>query len=111
MREWLEKNPMAISFAVAAAVVLLISVTAAGCQMSDLITVDVPNDVKEAVGIEGDVTLTQAPDVWDDWHDYVKRNTDRLEAGTERAYELLGFMNAATEIALTAAEGAAPAFP
>jgi len=111
MRDWLKANPVAISFAVAALCVMLLSVAAAGCQVSDLIKVDVPKDVRDGVGVEGDVTLTQVPDVWEDWNEYVEKNTKRLEAGTDRAYELLGFVNSATSIAIAAAEGAAPAFP
>ena len=79
--------------------------------MSDLIKVKVPEDVKSAIDIEGDVTLTQIPDVWDDWQGFVKKNTMRLEAETEQAFELLGFINSATDLAITAAGNAAPAFP
>lgn len=111
MIEWIKSNRITVSFAVAAVAVLLVSVAAAGCQVSDLITVDVPTDVKDAVGVDGRVSLTQVPDIWDDWQDYVKRNTERLERSTERSYELLGFINSATDIAIGAAEGAASSFP
>lgn len=111
IKAWISENRWTVSFFVASLVVLFASVAAAGCQVSDLISVDVPKDVKEAVGAEGNVTLTQIPDIWDDWQDYVKRNTERLEASTERSYELLGFINSATDIAIGAAEGAASSFP
>lgn len=111
MTDWIRSNPLSISFAFAAVISLFISLSAAGCQVSDLISVDVPEDVKEAVGVEGGVSLTDLPDVWDDWQEYVQRNTDRLESETERSYELLGFINSATELAITAASNAAPAFP
>lgn len=111
MIDWIRSNPLSLSLGVGAVLALLVSLTASGCQVSDLITVDVPEDVKEAVGVEGKVTLTDVPDVWDDWQDYVRKNTDRLESETERAYELLGFINSATDLAITAAGNAAPAFP
>jgi hypothetical protein len=111
MREWVSENRLVVSFFLASVAVLLISLAAYGCQISDMIRVDVPKDVQHAVGIEGKVTLTQIPDVWDDWHDYVEKNTKRLEAETERSYELLGFINSATNIAIGAAEGAASSFP
>ena len=111
MREWVSENKIVVSFFVASIAVMFISLAAYGCQISDLIRVDVPNDVKTAVGIEGNVTLTQIPDVWDDWQDYVEKNTKRLEAESERSYELLGFINSATNIAIGAAEGAASSFP
>lgn len=111
LRAWISNNRWTVSCLVACAAVFLISVTAAGCQVSDLIKVDVPDDVKSAVDVEGDVTLSQIPDVWDDWQGFVKKNTMRLEAETEQAYELLGFINSATDIAITAAGNAAPAFP
>jgi len=111
MMDWIKDNRMAVSFFVASMAALFISLAASGCQVSDLISVDVPTDVKDAVGIEGKVTLTQIPDVWDDWQDYVEKNTKRLESSTERSYELLGFVTAATNIAIGAAEGAASSFP
>lgn len=111
MKTWIENNKWSLTLFASAAVVAVLGIAAAGCQMSDLIKVDVPSDVKEATGVEGDVSLTELPDVWDDWEDYVKKNTDRLEASTERSYELLGFINSATDMAITAAGGAAPAFP
>ena len=111
IKKWISKNRWSVSFAAAMLLVTALGVAASGCQVSDLITVDVPKDVKEAVDVEGDVTLTEIPDVWDDWQEYVRKNTERLESETERGYELLGFINSATDIAITAAEGAAPAFP
>jgi hypothetical protein len=111
MMDWIKDNRMAVSLFVASMTVLFISLAAAGCQVSDLITVDVPTDVKEAVGVDGRVSLTQIPDVWDDWQDYVEKNTKRLESSTERSYELLGFINSATDVAIGAAEGAASSFP
>jgi len=111
MKNWIQNNRWSLTLFASAALVFMMSVVVSGCQMSDLIKVDVPSDVKEATGVEGDVSLTELPDVWDDWEDYVKKNTDRLEASTERSYELLGFINSATDMAITAAGGAAPAFP
>jgi hypothetical protein len=111
MMDWIKDNRMAVSLFVASVAVLFISLAAAGCQVSDLITVDVPTDVKEAVGVDGRVSLTQIPDVWDDWQAYVEKNTKRLESSTERSYELLGFINSATDVAIGAAEGAASSFP
>lgn len=111
MIDWIRSNPISISFVFAAAFSLFVSLSASGCQVSDLISVDVPKDVKEAVGVDGNVSLTDLPDVWDDWQQYVQRNTDRLESETERSYELLGFINSATDLAITAAGNAAPAFP
>ena len=111
MKVWIKNNRWSLTLFASAGVVMVFGLAASGCQMSDLITVDVPKDVKEATDTEGSVSLTQLPDVWDDWEAYVKRNTDRLEASTERSYELLGFINSATDMAITAAGGAAPAFP
>ena len=111
MLEWIKKNGWSTTFAAAAVGIALMGLLLSGCQMSDLIKVDVPKDVQEAVDSEPKVTLTAAPDLWDDWQAYVKRNTEKLESRTERAYELLGFINSATDMALVAAEGAAPAFP
>jgi len=111
MKNWIQKNPLALSAAAAAVSVLMFCLAAAGCQVGDLIKVNVPSEVKEAVGVEGDVTLTEVPIVWEDWDQFVKRNTDRFESQTKKSYELLGFINTATDIAIASAESAAPAFP
>lgn len=110
-QRWIAGNTWSVSLIVAACLFVTAIVVLSGCQVSDLIRVDVPSDVKEAVGVEGNVTLTQIPDIWDDWEAYVKRNTERLESGTERAYEMLGFINSATDIAIGSAQGAASSFP
>ena len=111
MKNWIHKNPLAVSAFAGAIAVLMFCLAASGCQVSDLIKVNVPSEVKEAVGVEGDVTLTDAPVVWEDWNQYVKKNTDRFESETKKSYELLGFINTATDIAISSAEAAAPAFP
>jgi len=111
MTDWIKKNPMAISLAVASLALLFVNLAVAGCQVSDLVKVEVPDGVKTAVGVDGVVTLTDVPDVWDDWKDFVEKNTKRFESETERSYEILGFINGATQMALSAAGTAAPAFP
>tara|TARA_R100000654_G_scaffold19900_2_gene40414 strand:+ start:8709 stop:9290 length:582 start_codon:yes stop_codon:yes gene_type:complete len=111
IKVWVSQNRWSVSLIGAGLAFFLVSVTVSGCQVSDLISVDVPPDVKQAIDIEGDVTLTQIPDVWEDWQAYVEKNTNRLEAETDRGYELLGFVTSATNIAVSAAGEAAPAFP
>lgn len=108
---WIKENKWCVTMFVMALLVAAMGVAAAGCQLQDLVSVKVPGDIREAVGVEGRVTLSNAPDVWSDWQKFVKTNTERFQRETENSYELLGFISTATDIAITSASAAAPAFP
>jgi len=109
--DWIKDNRWPVSMMVAAILVAVMGMVAAGCQLSDIVSVDVPEDVRRSVGIEGRVSLSDAPDVWSDWQGFVKSNTERFQQETENSYELLGFISTATDMAITSASAASPAFP
>ena len=111
IKDWIKANTWSASFATGCVVLTVMCFVASGYLATDLISVDVPKDVLEATGHEGKVSLTEVPDVWDDWQAYVEKNTKRLESETDKSYELLGFINTATDVAISGASQAAPAFP
>ncbi len=108
---WIKNNRWAVSMAISALLVAVVGVVAAGCQLSDIVSVDVPSDIRKSVGVEGRVSLSEAEDVWSDWQSFVKRNTEKFDRETQESYELLGFISTATDIAITSANSATPAFP
>lgn len=62
----------------AAVVGLLVSVLQ-GCNLQDIVKVDVPDDVQVALGFDARVPLGQAPVVKLQWIEYVERNTKELD--------------------------------
>ncbi|MAJ59864.1 MAG: hypothetical protein CBC48_07810 [bacterium TMED88] len=56
----------------------LVFTTLQGCDLQDLITLDVPQDVRAAVDEPERVSLSDSAIIWERWQEYVEKNTDRL---------------------------------
>jgi hypothetical protein len=111
IKDFAKSNPAATFSLAGAAAVMLFCLAASGCAVEDLINVDVPKGVRNSLEIEGSVSLGESDQVWTDWNNYVRQNTDRFERETASSYELLGFVTGVTDLAIGAASNVAPAFP
>jgi hypothetical protein len=76
-----------------------------GCKMTDLISVDVPQQVQDATGADSRVTLTDAGLVMEDYVRYGERFSIEIDAGNER----LAWFMSITDIGLRIGASQLPA--
>lgn len=102
--DWLTRNKAGVSIlAIAAAAALGIAVVS-GCTASDFVKVKVPTEVQKATNTPAKVSLTEAPEVLED---YV-RGGERFKDNIERGYEILGFLTSLTDVGIEFGKGAIP---
>jgi hypothetical protein len=74
MIEELKQNPKAATMIAASVGVLLLATALQGCQLEDLVKVDVPKDVAAAIKSEDRISYSDSPAAWHEWQAYVDRS-------------------------------------
>jgi len=82
-----------------------------GCQIEDVIPVDMPLGVQQGLEVEPTVPLSQVKYVVEDWNHFFKMNTWRLEDNIERARFFADIMKSLLNIGLSEGGGIASAIP
>lgn len=93
MFEWFRKNILGSSLWLVAAGLAVAMLHMQGCQLTDLVPVDVPEEVQRATGAEESVSLTEAPMVAEDY----ARAGAEFGVNIDEAYERFGFVRGLIE--------------
>jgi hypothetical protein len=94
-----------------AATLIIGLMTAQGCDLRQLVRVDVPEPILNPLDIEGPITLDEAERVWADWTYYVESNTERFREAHDDAEQRYAFVHSLVSIGWNAAGEAASGFP
>lgn len=111
MKEILEKNRRAAILISSSIGVLLLAATLQACQIEDLIKVDVPSDVAEAIGSEGRIPVSATSEAWEDWVAWVDRESSRFADRIDQGQETAGVLRSLTETGLQIGQDAASTLP
>lgn len=96
IRAWLKQNKNGASLVGGAAAVAITCAIAGGCALSDWVRVDVPRQVQMATGAPDEVSLTDAPEVMEDYVRYGERFASEIDD----ANATLGWLLSAADIGL-----------
>lgn len=99
------------AYIVLAASIIIVLLAAQGCDLRQLVRVDVPDPVLNPLDLEGPITLDEADRVWADWTYYVESNTERFRQALEDAENRYAFMHSFVSLGMNAAGEAASGFP
>jgi hypothetical protein len=111
MRELLIKNRKAAVTISLLAGFLLLSTVLQACQLQDLIKIDVPPAVAEAVQTEERVSVADSGEVWEEWVAWVDRQSDRLQASIGEGQERLAMVESLTSMGISLGQDAASTLP
>ena len=111
LRTFLKKNQKASVLILSAVIVLLLASTLAACQVEDLVRVDVPKGVSEAVGTEQTVSYSEATVAWEDWVAYVEKESDRFSKEIDRGAETVSMLRSLGETGIAFGQEAAATLP
>ena len=111
MKEILEKNRRAAILISSSIGVLLLAATLSACQIEDLVKVDVPKDVAEAIGSEERIPVSSSSEAWEDWVAWVDRESSRFADRIDQAQETAGVLRSLTETGLQIGQDAASTLP
>ena len=111
MKDLFQKNRRAaITISVLVGFLLLTAVLQA-CQLQDLVKVDVPPAVVDAIQTEKRVSVADSMDVWHEWIAWVDRQSDRLEASIGEGQERAAIIESLTDMGIQLGSDAANTLP
>lgn len=111
MKDLFAKNRRAaLTISVLVGFLLLASVLQA-CQLQDLVKVDVPPAVAEAIQTEDRVSVTDSADVWEEWVAWVDRQSERLKASIGEGQERAAVIESLTSMGIQLGQDAAGTLP
>jgi hypothetical protein len=90
---------------------MLLATTIQGCQLEDIVKVDVPKDVAAAIDSEDRIPYSQSPTAWDDWKAYVDRESAKFARSIDKGAELAGLLRSLSETGLQIGQDAASTLP
>ena len=111
MKNFLTENKGALTMFGLSALMVLTSVGVSGCQLDQVIKVDVPKDVQEATSSEPKVALADSDLLWNEWTNYVEMNSAALRARIGDANEQYSLVASLTSMGLETAGTAAGTLP
>lgn len=111
MRELFQKNRKAAIMISAAVGFLLLASILSACQLEDLIQVDVPKPVSDAIQTEERVSVADSAEVWEEWVAWVDRQSSRLEAEIGQAQERAAVVRSLTDMSISLGQDAASTLP
>jgi len=111
MIEKLKTNRRASTLFVAAIGFLLLATTIQGCQLEDLVKVDVPKDVAAAIESDDRISYSDSSDAWDDWQAYVDRESAKFAKNIDKGAEVAGLLRSLSETGLQIGQDAASTLP
>jgi hypothetical protein len=111
MIEELKQNPKAATMIAASVGVLLLATALQGCQLEDLVKVDVPKDVAAAIESDERISYSESSAAWDDWQAYVDRESSKFAKNIDKGAEVAGFLRSLSETGLKISQDAASTLP
>ena len=99
------------AYIVFAASIIIVIFAAQGCDLRQLVRVDVPDPILNPLDLEAPITLGEADQVWADWTYYVESNTERFRQAHADAEERYAFLHSFVSLGVNAAGEAASSFP
>jgi len=111
LKTLLKKNQKATALILSAVLVLLLASALAACQVEDFVRVDVPKGVADAVGTEQTVSFSEATLAWEDWIDYVEKESDRFSREIDRQAETVSILRSLGETGIAFGQEAAATLP
>ena len=114
MIEWIKNNKAAMTSAFITVLVATFIILSQGCDLAQIVKVDVPRDMKVAVDVddlEKPISLTEAEMIWADWQRYVESNNEKFRKAVDSANERYTVLASVTNIGLEFASQGASALP
>ena len=114
MIEWIKNNKAAMTSAFITVLVASFIILAQGCDLAQLVKVDVPRDMKVAVDVEDlskPISLAEAEMVWADWQRFVESNSEKFRNAVDSANERYTALSSITNIGLEFASQGASTLP
>lgn len=111
MKNFLTANKGALTMFGLSAVMIAASLGVSGCQLDQVIKVDVPKDVQTATDSQPKVALADSDLLWQEWKNYVDINTEALRARIGDANNQYSLVASITSMGLETAGGAASTLP
>lgn len=111
MNEAFRSNPRAAWLIVAAISALAITSILSACQVQDLVRVDVPAGVQEAIEVEPRISLAESGPAWEEWAAWVERNSARFSDEIDAGEETAGLIASLTATGLSLGQDAASTLP
>jgi len=79
-----------------------LTIAVSGCQMGDIVKVDVPLSVRAVVPSAPRVSYNQGVELFDDWQAQVKRTGNNFQLELEKKAELVSLLSSFTSNSITA---------
>lgn len=111
MNEAFRSNPRAAWLIVAAISALAITSILSACGIQDLVRVDVPAGVQEAIEVEPQISLAESGPAWEEWAAWVERNSARFSDEIDAGEETAGLIASLTATGLSIGQDAASTLP
>lgn len=104
IKNWLANNKVGVSIVAAVLACFIVLSSMNGCEMTDLVKVNVPRQVQKATNSPPKVTLTEAPGIMDSYIRAGEKFKDNISHG----YEWLGFLSALGSTGIELGKSAIP---
>ena len=111
MSRFLEDNKGALAMFGLSVAMIALSLGVSGCQLDQIIKVNVPRDVQAAISSDEKVPLADSPLLWEQWSSYVSMNTEALKARIGDADGQYRMVSSLTSMGLETAGAAASTLP
>ena len=104
-------NKKQITITLVSATLAISMLAAQGCDLRQLVKVDVPQEILNATGTTHSVTLQNVDIVLYDWYNLVERTTTRLEASVDQAEQKYQLLHQIVSIGMEAGSSASQSVP
>jgi hypothetical protein len=111
IKDFFGQNKKAGSFIMLAVLALICASVISACGIEDMVRVDVPKKVAEAIDVEPTVSFSEAEVAWEDWVAYVDRESERFSKEIEKGAEIVGILRTLGDTGIALGQEAASTFP
>lgn len=111
LKQLFGQNKKAGSFIMLAILALICASVISACGIEDMVRVDVPKKVAEAIDVEQSVSFSEAEIAWEDWVAYVDRESERFSMEIEKGAEIVGILRTLGDTGIAIGQEAASTFP
>tara|TARA_Y100001937_G_scaffold88533_1_gene119725 strand:- start:105 stop:632 length:528 start_codon:yes stop_codon:yes gene_type:complete len=111
MSQAFKTNPRAAWLIVAAITALAITSILSACQIQDIVRVDVPAGIQQAIDLEPRISVSDSGAAWEEWVAWVDRNSSRFSDEIDRGQATAGLIASLTDTGLALGKDAASTLP
>ena len=111
MSQAFQKNPRAAWLIVAAITALAITSVLSACQIEDLVRVDVPAGIQNAIDLEPKISVAESGAAWEEWTAWVERNSTRFADEIDGGQKTAGIIASLTSTGIAFGQDAASTLP